>query len=191
MGRVLLSGRRGALYVNDINMDLGSMDVQREMLIEQRVANDAKSPLVAYLLLFFLWGLGVHRMYLGRWVSGILMAALWGLGWLTAPILIGMPVVGLVSLWVIIDIFLKAGSGLGVLQQARQHRYGRHLVVLSNYATPDIRARCAQLGVDAVFDKSNEIDALVDYCVQHSSLSHTMGATSSGGAPAASSGAAQ
>ena len=27
--------------------------------------------------------------------------------------------------------------------------------------------RCAQLGVDAVFDKSNEIDALVDYCVQH------------------------
>jgi TM2 domain-containing membrane protein YozV len=109
MGRVLLSGRRGALYVNDINMDLGSMDVQREMLIEQRVANDAKSPLVAYLLLFFLWGLGVHRMYLGRWVSGILMAVLWGLGWLTWPLLIGMPVVGLVSLWVIIDIFLIPG----------------------------------------------------------------------------------
>jgi len=65
------------------------------------------------------------------------------------------------------------------------------MVVLSNYATPDVRMRCAQLGVDAVFDKSNEIDALVDYCVQHSSLSHTMGATSSGGAPAASSGAAQ
>ena len=38
---------------------------------------------------------------------------------------------------VIIDIFLKAGSGLGVLQQARQHRYGRHLVVLSNYASGD------------------------------------------------------
>ena len=42
------------------------------------------------------------------------------------------------------------------------------MVVLSNYATPDIRMRCAQLGVDAVFDKSNEIDALVDYCVAHS-----------------------
>jgi hypothetical protein len=27
--------------------------------------------------------------------------------------------------------------------------------------------RCAQLGVDAVFDKSNEIDALVDYCIAH------------------------
>ena len=45
------------------------------------------------------------------------------------------------------------------------------MVVLSNYATPDVRMRCAQLGVDAVFDKSNEIDALEDYCVQHSSRS--------------------
>ena len=42
------------------------------------------------------------------------------------------------------------------------------MVVLSNYATPDIRMRCAQLGVDAVFDKSNEIDALVDYCMERS-----------------------
>jgi len=38
-------------------------------------------------------------------------------------------------------------------------------VVLSNYATADVRQRCAALGVDAVFDKSNEIDALVDYCI--------------------------
>ncbi len=80
-----------------------------EMLIEQRVANDAQSPLVAYLLLIFLWGLGVHRMYLGRWISGILMAALWGLGWLTTPILIGWPILGLVCLWVIIDLFLIPG----------------------------------------------------------------------------------
>ena len=47
------------------------MNTQREILIEQRVTNDAKSPLVAYLLLIFLWGLGVHRMYLGRWISEI------------------------------------------------------------------------------------------------------------------------
>jgi two-component system OmpR family response regulator len=40
---------------------------------------------------------------------------------------------------------------------------------LTNYATPDIRKRCAQLGADAVFDKSNEIDALVEYCSQLSS----------------------
>ena len=91
----------------------------------------------------------------------------------------------------IVDLFLRQGSGLGVLAACRERLAEQKMVVLSNYATPDVRMRCAQLGVDAVFDKSNEIDALVDYCVQHSSLSHTMGATSSGGAPAASSGAAQ
>ena len=85
------------------------MTVQEQLLIEQRVTNEAKSPLVAYLLLIFLWGFGVHRMYLGRWVSGIVMAVLWGLGWLTAPILIGWPLLGFVCLWVIIDLFLVPG----------------------------------------------------------------------------------
>ena len=64
----------------------------------------------------------------------------------------------------IIDIFLKAGSGLGVLQQARQYHYGRHLVVLSNYATPEMRRRCAELGADRVFDKSSELEELIGYC---------------------------
>ncbi len=65
----------------------------------------------------------------------------------------------------IVDLFLKQGSGLGVLEAARERRTGQRLVVLSNYATADMRKRCAQLGADAVFDKSNEIDALVDYCL--------------------------
>ncbi len=85
------------------------MSYERELLIEKRVENDAKSPLVAYLLLFFLWGLGIHRMYLGRWLSGFVMLALWGLGWLLTFVLIGWPLVGLVCLWVIIDIFLIPG----------------------------------------------------------------------------------
>ncbi|MDM0112922.1 response regulator [Variovorax sp. J22R133] len=65
----------------------------------------------------------------------------------------------------IVDLFLKQGSGLGVLQECASRRSTQKVVVLSNYATPDIRTRCSQLGADAVFDKSNEIDALVDFCV--------------------------
>ena len=65
----------------------------------------------------------------------------------------------------IVDLFLKQGSGLGVLTACRNRKPTQKMVVLSNYATADIRQRCAQLGVDAVFDKSNEIDALVDYCI--------------------------
>lgn len=70
----------------------------------------------------------------------------------------------------IIDLFLKQGSGLGVLAACRGRDPRQKVVVLSNYATNDIRQRCAQLGVDAVFDKSNEIDALVDYCIEQRHL---------------------
>ncbi len=77
--------------------------------------------------------------------------------WLTQP---GNANVDLV----IVDIFLKSGSGLGVLKVANALPQKHNLVVLSNYATPDIRRKCLELGADKVFDKSNEIDALILYC---------------------------
>ena len=67
---------------------------------------------------------------------------------------------------VIVDIFLKAGSGLGVLRAASGLPQQQRLVVLSNYATADIRRKCLELGADRVFDKSNDIDALIEYCAQ-------------------------
>ena len=66
----------------------------------------------------------------------------------------------------IVDLFLKDGSGLNILEACRSRRPTQKMVVLSNHATNDVRWRCAQLGADAVFDKSTEIDALVDYCVK-------------------------
>lgn len=65
----------------------------------------------------------------------------------------------------IVDLFLKSGSGLGILKACRTRGAQQTIVVFSNYATREMRLRCAQLGVDAVFDKSTEIDALLDYCV--------------------------
>lgn len=67
---------------------------------------------------------------------------------------------------VIIDIFLKRGSGLGVLRAASGLPKPISLVVLSNYATPDMRRKCLDLGASRVFDKSNEIDALILYCAR-------------------------
>jgi DNA-binding NarL/FixJ family response regulator len=67
---------------------------------------------------------------------------------------------------VIIDIFLKRGSGLGVLRAASELHKPMSLVVLSNYATPDMRRKCLELGASRVFDKSNEIDALILYCAR-------------------------
>jgi DNA-binding NarL/FixJ family response regulator len=65
---------------------------------------------------------------------------------------------------VIVDIFLRSGSGLGVLRAARNNVPKRHMVVLTNYATTDIRTTCLALGAEQVFDKSTEIDALILYC---------------------------
>ncbi len=65
---------------------------------------------------------------------------------------------------VIVDIFLKAGSGLGVLRASSEFPHRYTTVVLSNYATKDMRRKCMELGADRVFDKSNEIDALILYC---------------------------
>ena len=58
------------------------------------------------------------------------------------------------------------GSGLGVLQAASALKRPMKMVVVTNYATPDIRRKCLALGASRVFDKSSEIDALVEYCTQ-------------------------
>ena len=65
---------------------------------------------------------------------------------------------------VVVDVFLKQGSGLGVLRTCRQRNASQRAVVLSNYVNADIRARCTALGADAVFDKSRELEAFFDYC---------------------------
>ncbi len=65
---------------------------------------------------------------------------------------------------VIVDLFLKQGSGLHLAERIRRLRPNQKIVVFSNYINASVRKRCAQLGVDAVFDKSTEIDSLVDYC---------------------------
>lgn len=65
----------------------------------------------------------------------------------------------------IVDLFLREGSGLNVLEALRERRPGQKLIVLSNHATRDVRWRCQQLGADAVFDKSTEIESLIDYCL--------------------------
>jgi len=67
---------------------------------------------------------------------------------------------------VIVDIVLRQGTGFGVLSDPAIRRPGRQFVVLSNYANSDVSRRALELGAQRVFDKSNDIDALVDYCRQ-------------------------
>jgi len=64
---------------------------------------------------------------------------------------------------VIIDLFLVGSSGTEVLNACRGRQDFQRAVVLSNYATVEIRRRCATLGADAVFDKSTEVEELMAY----------------------------
>lgn len=66
----------------------------------------------------------------------------------------------------IIDLELNQGSGLNVLRQinAQPERYhGLHAVVFSNHAHASVRERCRMLGAEAFFDKTFQMDDLLDY----------------------------
>jgi len=71
------------------------LSTNEQLLIETRVGNDGKSPLIAYLLWFFLGIFSAHRFYLGRPGTAILQI-------LSYFILIGF-------LWWVIDFFLVPG----------------------------------------------------------------------------------
>lgn len=66
----------------------------------------------------------------------------------------------------IIDLELRQGSGLNVLRRISAHpeRFrGLHAVVFSNHAHASVRERCRMLGAEAFFDKTFQMDDLLDY----------------------------
>lgn len=85
------------------------LDTHQQILIEQRVTNDAKSPVIAYLLLLFLGGFGAHRFYLGKTGTAVAMLLLWIFGWLTFVLGIGLIALAAVGIWAFVDLFLVPG----------------------------------------------------------------------------------
>jgi DNA-binding NarL/FixJ family response regulator len=65
---------------------------------------------------------------------------------------------------VIVDIFLNSGTGLGVLRAAQRLGIAAHRIVLTNYATDDVRRRCESLGAERVFDKCRQLEEMINYC---------------------------
>jgi DNA-binding NarL/FixJ family response regulator len=65
---------------------------------------------------------------------------------------------------IVVDLFLREGSGLAVVRACQTRDAQQRVVVLTNYATPDMRKRCAELGADRIFDKSTELEDFFSYC---------------------------
>lgn len=63
-----------------------------------------RSVVVTLLLWFFFGTFGVYRMYLGKVGTGILMLALTIIGFITAPIIIGIFILIGLFIWWIIDL---------------------------------------------------------------------------------------
>jgi DNA-binding NarL/FixJ family response regulator len=60
----------------------------------------------------------------------------------------------------ILDIQLREGNGMNVLEQVKRALKGLKVIVLTNFAYPQYRRRCAQAGADHFLDKSSEFMAV-------------------------------
>ncbi len=65
---------------------------------------------------------------------------------------------------VLLDLTLRTGSGLPVLQTVKLLRPNTRIFVVTNHTGQPYRDRCAQAGADQFFDKSTELDALHRAC---------------------------
>jgi hypothetical protein len=54
------------------------------------------------------------------------------------------------------------------------------MIVLTNYATPDVRRKSTECGADAVFDKSTEIDQFLELCSRYATEQPSQAADSDG-----------
>jgi DNA-binding NarL/FixJ family response regulator len=58
----------------------------------------------------------------------------------------------------IIDIRIIGGSGLEVLQKAKEANPSLIAIILTNYPFSEYKEKCLELGADFFFDKSTEFD---------------------------------
>ncbi|MES2938505.1 MAG: response regulator [Pseudomonadota bacterium] len=63
----------------------------------------------------------------------------------------------------VLDLILEQGSGMGVIPRCKLRGNGK-VVVFSDYATPGVSRHCLKLGADAVFQKSEGMQAFMAWC---------------------------
>jgi len=66
----------------------------------------------------------------------------------------------------LLDILMPMMTGIEVARQARARFPKMKIVVLSNYVDSYSRARCLEVGVDYVFDKSTEFAEMMEMLLQ-------------------------
>lgn len=72
----------------------------------------------------------------------------------------------------IVDLMLQSGTGLGVLKHCAKRHAGQRVVVFTSYNDAAVIEQCMDLGADRVFDKTTQVEELVDYCLQQEETLH-------------------
>lgn len=67
---------------------------------------------------------------------------------------------------VIMDVRLKGGSGLDVLQTIKDNKLAPITIMLASYPHPQYRERVRSAGADFFFDKSCEFEKIIDVVKQ-------------------------
>jgi len=72
----------------------------------------------------------------------------------------------------VVDLFLREGTGAGVVEHCRKLHPGRVVLVMTNHAKNEqLQQECKRLGADAVYSKATELDDLVAYCARRAAQS--------------------
>mgnify|MGYP003575619839 FL=1 len=64
----------------------------------------------------------------------------------------------------VVELYLKRGTGLGVVRWTNGRPGRQKVAVLTDYPTEATRSRCQKAGADAVFDKETELDQFIAFC---------------------------
>jgi two-component system OmpR family response regulator len=71
----------------------------------------------------------------------------------------------------VIDLVLREGSGFNLVRRYREAHEKGKILVLSDYATTNIKIRCVEFGADAAFTKG-EFKAFADYLSRMKPMAH-------------------
>jgi DNA-binding NarL/FixJ family response regulator len=64
----------------------------------------------------------------------------------------------------VVDLFLASGNGLNVLRKCVSPNVQQKVVMITNYQRDRVEAHARAAGVDAFFDKTTQLEDLVDFC---------------------------
>jgi DNA-binding response OmpR family regulator len=62
----------------------------------------------------------------------------------------------------ILDIMFPDGSGLEVLQEAKNQEKIKTIIILTNFPYKTLKSKSLSMGADFFFDKSNEFEKVID-----------------------------